>query len=46
MCLRKKQIVLERYPQDMKLDNSDIFENIEGKYRQMGEFEVELKRSA
>ena len=30
----------------MELDNSDIFENIEGKYRQMGEFEVEFKRSA
>jgi len=30
----------------MKLDNSDIFENIEGKYRQMGEFEIELKSSA
>ena len=46
MCLRKKQIVLERCPQDMELDNSDIFENIEGKYRQMREFQVELKRSA
>ena len=30
----------------MKLDNADMFENIEGKYRKMGEFEVELKRSA
>ena len=30
----------------MKLDNSDIFENIEGKYRQMREFEIELKSSA
>ena len=45
-CVWGRSRESERCPQDTKLDNSDIFENIEGKYRQMGEFEIEFKSTA